>query len=103
MTREGNPFAILDKESVIGTLRATGSHDPDVLDARKAELIARVKAPKFAGLLLLLLGGGASRTLGGALIGIPMLLAGGWLWYLGARNAATIEAGFTEYVNWPGR
>jgi hypothetical protein len=102
MTREGNPFAILDKQSVIGTLRDTGSHDPDVLDARKAALIARVKLPKLAGVVVILLGGVVSRTVVGAFVGIPMVLAGGWLWRRAARNAATIEAGFIEYVNFPG-
>jgi hypothetical protein len=109
MLHRANPFSTVDKHAVIGSLKATGSHDPDVLDARKTELLARVRFQKLAGLFLMVPGIPISLIRSGVLgglpmvvIGIPMVLLGWWLWRRGSRNFATVEAGFTEYVRSPG-
>ena len=40
MNEGQNPFTKIDKQSVIGTLKATGSRDPDILHAQKQKLLA---------------------------------------------------------------
>ena len=109
MLHPANPFSTMDKETVIGSLKATGSYDPDVLDARKMELLARVRFQRLSGLVLMVPGIPVSLiqsgVLGGipmAVIGLPMAFLGWWFWRRGSRNLATVEAGFTEYLSSPG-
>lgn len=94
-----NPYSALDKQRVIGTFRATGSHDPDVLDARKERLMSVVGFPKPAGTFLIGLGAVTSLTVIGAIVGIPMVVAGVWLRRRGVRNIASVQAGFEEYAD----
>jgi len=63
-----NPFTKIDKQSVIGTLKATGSRDRDILYAQKSELLA------------------------------PSIIFGWWCWSFGKKNIVTVEAGYTEYL-----
>ena len=93
-----NPFIPTDRKSVVGTLKATGSRDPDVLHAQKQTLLAPYKHLK---LLAMICGGsGALFTLMifMAWIGIPLLLFAWWLWRFQARNSAAVEAGYSEYM-----
>ncbi len=90
-------FTPVDKQWVIGTLKAMGSTDPDVLYAARAKLLAAVTFAKVAGVgavglgvLLLFL------PAGGRWFGPPLLVAGWGLWRRGVRNAA-VEAGYDEY------
>jgi hypothetical protein len=108
MLHPANPFSTVDKQAVIGSLRATGSSDPDILDVTKAELLARVRFQRLSGLFLMVPGIPVSLirngVLGGipmAVIGLPLALLGWWFWRRGSRNLATVEAGFAEYVNSP--
>lgn len=108
MLHPANPFATIDKQAVMGWLQATGSYDPDILDARKAELLGRIRFQRLSGLVLIVPGIPVSLirsgVLGGlpmAVIGVPMALLGWWFWRRGSRNLATVEAGFSEYVNAP--
>jgi hypothetical protein len=100
-------FATLDREQVIGTLRAAGSRDPDVLDARRVSLLRGARLPKFAGTCVLVLGAVATltilvtRTILGPSIGVPILAAGWWLRRRGVRNVATVEAAYREFVRLP--
>jgi hypothetical protein len=105
-----NPFSTVDKQAVIGSLKATGSYDPDILDATRTELLARVRFQRLAGLFLMVPGIPVSLIRSGVLggipmvvVGVPMALLGWWFWRRGSRNLATVEAGFAEYVNPPGR
>jgi hypothetical protein len=109
MLQPANPFSTVEKQAVIGSLKATGSYDPDVLDATKTELLSRVRFQKLTGLFLMVSGTAASLIRSGVLggipmvaIGIPMAVLGWWFWRRGSRNLATVEAGFAEYVNPPG-
>jgi len=108
MLHPANPFSAMDKQAVIGSLQATGSYDPDILDARRGALLARVRFQRLSGLFLMVPGIPVSliRTavLGGVpplVLGLPMAILGWWFWRRGSRNLATIEAGFTEYINAP--
>jgi hypothetical protein len=99
MLRAGNPFLRVDKESVIGTLKAAGSLDPDVLHARKTSFHTTVRFPKQAGAICILAGALVSLAAKVVVIGVPVALAGIWCWRRGARNHATVEAAFAEFVS----
>src|SRR5256885_17244695 len=88
-----NPFVKLDKQSVIGTLKATGSRDPDILHAQKQKLLAPNKNLKI--LAYILVGGGALLTLTFilAIAGIPLGLFGLWMWRVSFRSIEVGEAG----------
>ena len=94
----GNPFTKIDKQSVIGTLKATGSRDSDILHAQKAKLLAPNNNLKI--LSYILIGGGAllSLTVILAIAGIPLALFGIWMWRFSSKNIAAIEAGYSEYL-----
>jgi hypothetical protein len=94
----GNPFTKIDKQSVIGTLKATGSRDSDILYAQKAKLLAPNKNLKI--LSYILIGGGAllSLTVILAIAGIPLALFGVWIWRFSSKNIEAIETGYNEYL-----
>ncbi len=90
-------FTPVDKQWVIGTLKAVGSKDPDVLHAARLKMLSavgftRIVGAGLAGLGILLLVYAATRWSSG-----PLLLAGWWLWRRGARNVAAVEAGYAEF------
>jgi hypothetical protein len=98
LTGEGqNPFTKVDKQSVIGTLKATGSRDPDVLYAQKQKLLAPNKNLKILSYMLLAGGVLLALTVILAIAGIPLALFGAWILWFSKRNIAAIEAGFSEY------
>lgn len=94
----GGPFARMDKQSVIGTLKSVGSRDPDVLHAQKQKLLAPSKNLKNASLIIMICGGVLTITVFAAFVGIPALLFGIWIWRRSARNIAEIEAAYSEYL-----
>ena len=99
LTSEGaRPFTKIDKQSVIGTLKASGSRDPDILHAQKEKLLAPNKNLRI--LSYILIGGGAllSLTVILAIAGIPLALFGVWIWRFSAKNIAAIETGYNEYL-----
>lgn len=97
-----SPFATVDKQSVIGMLKATGSHDPDVLERERAHLLSAARAGWIAGAVLISIGITVCFTGAGVLAGIPMLAVAAWLMYRGKRNVDAIESGFAEFVKPPG-
>jgi hypothetical protein len=92
-----NPFTLLDKQMVIGALKATRSTDPDVLYAQKATLISSAKFPKLAGTYMMVLGGLCTITILLSFIGIPLMIAGWWFRHRGSKSIAAVEEGFKEY------
>ena len=99
----GNRFARVDRATVLGALEATGSWDPDVLDGRKAALLAEVGFPKLAGIVVIALGLvllGAPMPMG-RLPGGLLVLAGLWLRRRGVANAALVERVFAEHQSGP--
>lgn len=97
----GNPFMRLDRAAVLTLLDSAGSRDPDVLRRRTRPLTRRIRLQTLLGIGLLLLGVLAGLTRPGPAAGVPLALAGWWLWRLGHRNAATVEAGFLEFMRSP--
>ena len=97
-----NPNAALSnatKQQVIGALKATGSSDPDVLFACKQELLDQYKPLKMMSLIPVICGALLCLTVIGAFIGVPMIVLGWWLRRKSNRNLATVEEGFTDYLN----
>ena len=64
-----NPFTKMDKQSVIGVLKGTGSRDADVLHSQKNELLSPPKQLKLLGMICM--GVGAFFTLT-VILAIPM-------------------------------
>jgi len=93
-----NPFTRLDKQSVVGTLKASGSRDPDVLHATKQQLLGPGKQLKLLGIICGVIGAFFTVTVVLAIIGIPAVLFGWWCWHFGSKNVAAVEAGYSEYV-----
>jgi hypothetical protein len=93
-----NPFTKMDRQSVIGALKATGSRDPDILYSQKTELLSLAKQLKLCGIICM--GGGVFFTLTVilAIFGIPIGIFGWWCWSFGKRNIAAVEAGYAEYI-----
>lgn len=94
----GNPFTKIDKQSVVGTLKAAGSRDPDILHAQKQRLLAPNKNLKILSYMLIVGGGLLSLTVIMAIAGIPLALFGIWMWRFSSKNMAAIEAGYSEYL-----
>jgi hypothetical protein len=94
----GNPFTRLDKQSVVGMFKATGSRDPDVLHAQKEKLLAQPKQLKLLAIICVVVGVFMTVTIVAAILGIPSILFGLWTWRFGQQNIAAIEAGFAEYT-----
>ena len=93
-----SPFSSIDRTSVIGTLKATGSHDPDVLHAQKESLLAPYKNLKYLAMISFGVGGLMTITIFMAWFGIPVLLFAWWLWRFQAKNSAAVEEGYAEYL-----
>lgn len=96
-----SPFAAVDVETALVAFRSAGSRDPDVLDARRATLLAAVGRLKLIGTGLMAVGFMAGFTPPGAWVGVPVLGLGWWLRLRGIRNAATIETAFSQFVRSP--
>jgi Family of unknown function (DUF5362) len=95
---EKNPFLSLDKQTVIGFLKSTGSRDPDVLHTQKVSLLSAARFPKIAGIYLMVLGALMTVLILTAFIGIPLLILGWWMRRRGVRNLATVEEAYGEYL-----
>jgi hypothetical protein len=97
-TEHSGPFTRVDKQSVIGTLKATGSHDPDILYAQKQQLATSSRSLHKASFIIMGCGGLLTVIVITAFIGIPALLLGAWIWHFSKKNLATIEAAYSEYL-----
>ena len=95
---EGNPFAKLDRQGVLGTFKATGSRDSDVLHSQKERLLAQQKQFRLLGMILMVGGAFFTVTFILAIAGIPLAIFGWWLRYFGTKNIAAIEQGYADYL-----
>jgi hypothetical protein len=97
--QQPSPFTSIDKQTVIGALKATRSTDADVLHAQKATLMQSARFPKLAGTYVIVMGILCTVTILLAIIGIPLLFLGGWMRRRGSRNLTAVEDGFKEYLS----
>jgi hypothetical protein len=96
-----NPFTKMDKQGVIGALKATGSRDPDILYSQKQELLAPASQLKLLGIICMVIGAFFTVTVILAIAGIPFMIFGWWLWSFSKKNIAAVENGYAEYVASP--
>lgn len=89
---------VLDRQRVLGALKSTGSTDPDVLYAKKEDLLAETKGKRMYGLPLMILGIVMTVLLITAPVGIPATLFGWWMKRRIARNNEVAESAYAEYV-----
>lgn len=101
MVGAGGPFGTVDRMSVIMTLRAAGSRDPDVLRARKELLVRAARWPQYLGFASMLLGVLLSIGRPGPVAGVPVAVIGWWLWRRGVRNVTAVESAYSEFVKSP--
>lgn len=97
-TEMTGPFTKLDKQSVLGTLKSTGTRDPDVLHAQKQRLLGPSKNLKMVSYVIMGCGILLTITIVAAFAGIPFALFGLWIWRFSSKNIATVEAAYTEYL-----
>jgi hypothetical protein len=88
----------LDWQIVTGALRATGSTDPDVLYAKKEELLIESRRMKFLGPFAYIVGGSMCLTIIGAVIGIPIVLFGRAVSKTVKGNIAVADAALAEFL-----
>ena len=98
-TTSDNPWVKLDKQSVIGMLKGTGSKDADVLHSQKQKLLNTTKKTKMYAILSIVVGIGSSLTLILAIFGIPLALFGWWALRRSAQNRQTVEEAWTDYLS----
>lgn len=97
-TEIAGPFTRLDKQSVIGTLKATGTRDPDVLHAQKQKLLAPSKNLKMVSYIIMGCGLLLTITIFAAFAGIPFGLFGIWVYRFSSKNITTVETAYSEYL-----
>ena len=95
------PFSKVDKQSVIGTLKAVGSRDPDVLYAQKQKLIAPSKSLKSASYIIIGAGVVLTLTIFAAFAGIPAVIFGIWILRRTSQNIAVVEEAYNEFMARP--
>jgi hypothetical protein len=91
-------LAKLNHQQVIGSLRSTGSTDPDVLFAKKEELLGETKRLKLLGVVPIVIGTIMTISIIGAIVGIPMLLVGFSVRKASKHNYAVTDAALAEYM-----
>jgi len=91
-------LAKLSHQQIIGTLRATGSSDRDVLFAKKEELLAETKRLKLLGVVPLIIGTILTLSIIGAIVGIPMLIVGFSVRKAYKHNIEVTDAALAEYL-----
>jgi hypothetical protein len=88
----------LTHQQVIGSLRATGSTDADVLFAKKEELLTETRRMKLLTIAPLIMGGILTVSIIGAIVGIPALIFGFSVRKTYNHNIAVTDAALAEYM-----
>ena len=94
-----NPFASIDQQTVLGTLKSTGARDSDVLHAQKQTMLAPYKHLKTLAMIGYVVGGIFTIMIFMAWMGIPVLIASWLLWRFQAKQTAAVESGYAQYVS----
>jgi len=89
----------LDRQTVIGALKASGSKDPDVLYTTKKKLIEQTRGLRMWSWIPIICGVLLSLTIIGAFLGIPMIIIGVWLRMKTGKNLRMVDEAYNEYLN----
>jgi hypothetical protein len=92
-----NPFSPVDQQTVFGTLKQTGTRDPDILYAHKETMLAPYKNLKRLAMIGYAIGGLFTIMIFMAWFGIPVLIGSWLLWRFQAKQVANVEAGYARY------
>ena len=87
-----------DRQQVLGALKSTGSSDPDILYARKEELLAESRRMKMLGTLPIIIGVVCTLSIIGAVAGIPALIFGIVMRRRIKSNFKIADEVYSEYV-----
>lgn len=79
-------------EFVTGYLKQANSPDPDILESRRQELVQKQQPMKLGSLVFIVLGAILTISLIGAIVGLPMLIAAGWVQWKVRNNLKTIDS-----------
>lgn len=90
--------AKLERQQVLGALKATGSRDPDILFATKEGLLADTRKHKLLGIVPLIIGTIMTITIIGAIVGIPMLIFGFVVRSSLKRNIEVADSALAEFM-----
>ncbi len=85
-------------QEVIGVLKATGSSDPDVLNAAYQDFRRNFATQKITGLILLIVGAVSTLTIVLIPVSVPAAVFGWWYWKKGIRNLDIVESTYRSYV-----
>ena len=88
-------FGKMNRQRVIGFLKASGTRDPDILSLQKQKLITPNKNLKVGSFGFIILGVLLLPLLGA---GIPVILLGIWMYRFGEKNIKVVEAAYSEYL-----
>lgn len=88
----------IDKQQATGALRATGSSDPDVLYAKKEELLTESRRMKFLPVFAYIVGGSMCVTIIGAVVGIPIIFFGRAVSKTIKGNVAAADSALADYL-----
>ncbi|MBP6796727.1 MAG: hypothetical protein KA124_01395 [Luteimonas sp.] len=84
---------------VTGYLKLAGTPDPDVLAARKHELVQKQQPMKLISLWFVIVGAILTITIIFAIVGVPLLCIAGWVHARARKNVRTIEAAYQDFVS----
>ena len=93
-----NPFTPIDRQTALGTFKACGARDADVLHAQKETLLAPYRNLKRLAVICIVIGALFTITIFMSWFGIPLLLFAWWLWRFQARNTTAVEDGYADYL-----
>lgn len=88
----------LEKQQVLGALKATGSTDPDVLFARKEEMLAESRRNKLLGVFPVFVGAVMTVTIVGAVVGVPAIWFGLSVRKTIKNNTKVADEALAEYL-----
>lgn len=87
-----------DRQQILGALKSTASRDPDILAARKGELMQDHKKMRIVSLYLIIFGSLLTVTIIFSFLGLPILGGGIWLRLRAGKNMRLIDTVFQEYA-----